>query len=123
MGIVVGWIILSFIVGGFGSERTCGFFGAFLGSLVLSPIIGIFIVLMSSKTSTIEFQKLMVEDKKRQLEKDTEKEPTPVKPAGYSAADYLADMEQLDKDLDNSTIDRIEYERMKEYFKRKAGRV
>lgn len=70
MAIVFGWIILSIVAGVIGSDRTCGFFGAFLGSLFLSPIIGFIIVLASSKSSTVEFQKMVLEEKKLRIERD-----------------------------------------------------
>jgi phosphate/sulfate permease len=60
MGIILGWIILSIVVGAIGSDRTIGFFGAFILSLLLSPIIGGIVALASTKKSTIEFQKRML---------------------------------------------------------------
>lgn len=61
MGIFIAWIILSFVVAAMGSDRKIGGFGAFLVSLFFSPIIGILVVLASTKNSTIEFQKKMLE--------------------------------------------------------------
>ena len=45
----VSWILLSFVVGSMGSGRSIGFIGAFLLSLIFSPIIGILIVIASDR--------------------------------------------------------------------------
>ena len=47
MGIFFGWIIFSFVVGFIGSERKIGFWGAFFLSILLSPLIGLIIALVS----------------------------------------------------------------------------
>jgi phosphate/sulfate permease len=60
MGIFLGWILFSFVAGAIGSDRTIGFWGAFLLSLILSPVIGGIVALASTKKSTIEFQKRML---------------------------------------------------------------
>jgi hypothetical protein len=47
------WVIFSLLVGAVGSGRSTGFIGALLLALLLSPIVGLIIVLLSkSKTST-----------------------------------------------------------------------
>jgi len=121
MGIVLGWIILSIVLGVMGSDRTCGFAGGFFGSLILSPLVGFLIVILSTKKSTLEFQKKMLEG-----QRGYEPTPTPprkVAPGTYTAADFISDMEDLDRKLDKGIIDRIEYEQMKNALKRKAGRL
>lgn len=45
------WLLLSFIVGAFGSDRKIGFFGALLLSLFLSPLIGVIGVALSERKS------------------------------------------------------------------------
>jgi len=49
MSLFFGWIVLCFVVGAIGASRKIGFFGAFLLSLFLSPIIGALIT-FNSKT-------------------------------------------------------------------------
>lgn len=51
MAIVFFWLILSFVVGALGSERSTGFFGALILSLLLSPLIGFLIVIASARKS------------------------------------------------------------------------
>jgi hypothetical protein len=46
---IFGWLLLAVLVGVFGSDRQIGFWGAFLLSLILSPLIGLIIVLFSAK--------------------------------------------------------------------------
>lgn len=45
--IVFAWFILSLVVGFIGSSRKIGFFGAFIASLFLSPLIGLVIAALS----------------------------------------------------------------------------
>jgi hypothetical protein len=45
MGLLLGWLIFSFVVGIVRSSRGGGFFGMFLLSLLLSPIIGLILAL------------------------------------------------------------------------------
>ena len=47
MGIFFGWLLLSFLVGAFGSNRRIGFWGTFFLSLILSPIVGLIGALLS----------------------------------------------------------------------------
>ena len=44
---IIEWFIFSIIVGIIGSNRNIGFWGAFLFSLILSPLIGIIVTLVS----------------------------------------------------------------------------
>jgi len=60
------WIIGSFIVAGIGSDREIGGFPAFLISIFLSPLLGAIIVLASSKKSTVQFQRKLLEEQKKQ---------------------------------------------------------
>lgn len=52
--IILFWIILSFAVGAAGSTRKIGFFWAFLGSLLLSPLVGIIFVAFDKKKDEIK---------------------------------------------------------------------
>jgi len=53
------WIFLSFIIASMGEARECGFWGALIGSLFLSPVIGLIIVLVSKRKDDIKHQKIM----------------------------------------------------------------
>lgn len=61
MDFFLGWLIVSFIVGLLGADRNCGFFKAFMCSLILSPLIGLIFTLNSTKKSTLEFQQKMID--------------------------------------------------------------
>ena len=50
---VLPWLLFSFIVGLIGSNRKIGFFGAFILSLLLSPLIGFIITIVSKSKSDI----------------------------------------------------------------------
>ena len=58
--IIIGWFFGALIVGMLGSDRTSGFWGSFLISLLLSPIVGIIIVFLSQRKSTIHHQQQMM---------------------------------------------------------------
>lgn len=50
---IIGFLILSFLVGWFGSTRKIGFGWAFALALFLSPIIGFIIVCFSKKVGAV----------------------------------------------------------------------
>lgn len=54
MGIVIAALIISFIVGLIGKGRNVGFWGAFFLSIILSPIVGLIITLLSKKCDEIK---------------------------------------------------------------------
>jgi hypothetical protein len=64
MGIFVGWVLLAILIGGIGQSRKIGFMAAFFLSLILSPIIGIFITLASQTIEDAEFKKKTIEFQK-----------------------------------------------------------
>jgi hypothetical protein len=51
MGFII-WLCLSFLVGIIGKNRNCGFWGAFILSVILSPLIGLVITLLFNKKKT-----------------------------------------------------------------------
>ena len=97
MGIFFGWIIFSFVVGFVGSGRKIGFFGAFFLSLLLSPLIGLIIALVSKneadeayKTEVLTVQQNQQETLKKLSE--TERIKT------VSIADELAKLKIMRED-------------------------
>jgi phosphate/sulfate permease len=54
---LIAWIIGSVIVGFIGSDRNIGFWGAFILSLLLSPLIGLLITLFSETNSSKAYKK------------------------------------------------------------------
>lgn len=96
MGIFILWLILSVIVGSIGSSRRIGFFGGLIASLILSPIIGFFIVIASQRKSDIEFQKKLLQNSM-----------TPKK-------DHLEEIDRLLQLKSNGVISDEEYLRMKQ---------
>jgi hypothetical protein len=47
------WIIFSFCIGAIGMNRKIGFGGAFMLSLLLSPLIGLLFTLISDKSEDV----------------------------------------------------------------------
>jgi hypothetical protein len=52
MLISAGWILISLLIGLMGINRRLGFWVYFLGSIVLSPIVGLLLVFVSGKKAT-----------------------------------------------------------------------
>lgn len=43
------WVVIAIVLGGLGTSRTVGFWGVFLASLFLSPLVGVIILVTSKK--------------------------------------------------------------------------
>jgi hypothetical protein len=56
MFIFLGWLGLSFIAGYIGSDRKIGFWGGFLLSVFLSPLIGFIVVALSKVSQQEEYE-------------------------------------------------------------------
>jgi hypothetical protein len=74
MGIFLGWIIFSLIVGIIGSDRKIGFWGSFLLSLILSPVIGLIAALVSKNNSEDIYEKNLLKIQQSTLNKLNEQE-------------------------------------------------
>ncbi|MDO6745508.1 SHOCT domain-containing protein [Tenacibaculum soleae] len=70
--IVVIWIILSFMVASMGSSRKIGGTGAFLISIIFSPLIGLLFVIASSKEKKVNKKVVNLTNKalKKQINKE-----------------------------------------------------
>lgn len=68
MGIFIGWIVFSIIVGALGSGRKIGFAGAFFLSLLLSPVIGLIITLFSKDKEDEKYKQEVLSTQKQQQE-------------------------------------------------------
>ena len=95
------WIVFSIIVGAIGSSKKIGFFGAFILSLVLSPVIGLIIVLVSKSKADEKLQKDLLKTQKQQQEVLTEIKE---KSTGISVADEIKKLQEM-KDAGQLTED------------------
>lgn len=68
MQIFFGWILFALVVGLVGQDRKIGFLASFILSLVLSPVIGLIIVLLSKSKKDMELEKEMAMSIHRQSE-------------------------------------------------------
>lgn len=103
MGIVITWIILSFVVGAIGSSRTIGFGGAFFASLFLSPVIGFILVLTSKDKEDIDNQKKQ-EEVLSKIENNTQK---------VGASNITDELKKLKELLDEGVLTTEEFEMQK----------
>lgn len=107
MGIFITWVLFSFIVGFVGSERQIGFGWAFFVSLILSPLIGLIITLLSnSKSSMVRDEVLRKQQEEQKIL--LEKIETNTKSSSY--ADELFKLKSL---LDSNLITKEEFDREK----------
>ncbi len=51
---LIAWLVLSFVVGILSMEKVLGFWGGFLISIILSPLIGFIIFMVSVKKAPAE---------------------------------------------------------------------
>lgn len=65
--IIILWLIFSFIVAAIGESRSIGFWGALFLSILLSPLIGLIVVLCSERNSDIAHKRKMEELAKTQI--------------------------------------------------------
>ncbi len=97
MGIFFGWIIFSFVVGFVGSGRKIGFWGAFFLSLLLSPLIGLIIALVSENEADEAYKAKVLtvqQNQQETLKKLSETEKTKT----VSIADELEKLRKLRED-------------------------
>ena len=62
-----GWFLLSLLVGSIGNNRNIGFWGAFILSLILSPIIGLIFTLISNSKIQILLEEQNSDNKSETL--------------------------------------------------------
>ena len=56
------WIVFSVVVGALGTDKSAGFWGGFIASLILSPLIGLIIVLASGPSKKIREERIRAEE-------------------------------------------------------------
>lgn len=64
--IIIAWITFSVLVGTLGSDRKIGFWGSFLLSIILSPIIALIITMFSKTLKQQRIDDEMLENQKEQ---------------------------------------------------------
>lgn len=62
--ICISWITISVIIGLLGRNRKIGFWGGFLSSIILSPIVGFFVTFFSKTFKEQKLEQEMLEYKK-----------------------------------------------------------
>jgi hypothetical protein len=65
---IAGWLILSMVMGMIGDSKTIGFWSSFLLSLILSPVIGAFAILVSKDKQTDIFEKEVLKYLSRKID-------------------------------------------------------
>lgn len=68
MEIFLGWLCLSLFVGLFGANRKIGFGGAFVLSLIFSPLIGFIVTIVSKTLTQVESDEKILEVANEQLD-------------------------------------------------------
>lgn len=106
MEIFIFWIIFSLIVGFIGSGRKIGFWGAFLCSLLLSPLLGSIIALVSKSNESSEYKNKVLKDQNEQRERLSKLE----KDSAYS---ITAELQKLKLMRDQDEITDEEFQKLR----------
>lgn len=64
--LLIPWLLVCLIIGFIGINRRIGFFGAFILSIILSPLIGLIITLVSKNKKDIKREKEILKAQKKQ---------------------------------------------------------
>lgn len=108
MEILIVWIIFSFVVGAIGNNRKIGFAGAFFVSLILSPLIGLIITLVSKDKNEEEYQKEVLATQKKQQETLTKIQ------SEKKSTSISEELNKLREMKDNGTLTEEEFQKAKE---------
>jgi predicted PurR-regulated permease PerM len=88
------WVVLSFIIASYGKSRKIGFLLALIVSLILSPLVGAIVVLLSEKSSETMMKLKISRDANLISEEEYQKELKKLVPNQQDQADanrgYLA---------------------------------
>jgi phosphate/sulfate permease len=109
MGIFFSWIIFSFVVGFVGSGRKIGFWGAFFLSLLLSPLIGLIIALVSKNEADEAYKEKVLtvqQNQQETLKKLSETEKT-------KTVSIVDELEKLKKLREDNLITEDEFQNLK----------
>lgn len=109
MGILFGWIVFSFVVALVGTDRKIGFWGSFLVSIFLSPLIGLIVTLVSKNKEDEAYKKKILSVQKSHLE-ELKKLSETGKTATVSVA---AELEKLGKLKEEKLISEEEFQSLK----------
>lgn len=60
MGYFITWVVLAILIGAWGSDRKIGFTGAFLMSLLFSPLIGLIVTAVSKSKKDEALEEAML---------------------------------------------------------------
>lgn len=100
------WLLVAAGIGVWGDTRRCGFWGGFLGSFFLSPLVGVIIVATSKSK----------EDMRREFEEDQrrKKEMTQLQNlATAQGKDVPTQLAELQKMLNDGVLTQAEYDAAK----------
>ena len=105
IGAVFMWIIFSVIVGFIGKSRKIGFAAAFFLSLLLSPLIGIIITLVSKNKEDEAYKEKVLEAQQKQTETLQNLK---------SDRSLAVELEKLQELKENGTLSEDEYQKAKQ---------
>lgn len=111
MGIFLGWLIFSFVVGAIGSNRKIGFISAFLLSLILSPLLGLIFTLTSKTNYEEKYESEMLETQKSQ--KETLNKISDLSEGNFSKKSIIDELEGLKKMREDGLVSEEEFKIIK----------
>jgi hypothetical protein len=107
MGIFIGWIVFSLIIGAIGSNKTIGFGASFFLSLLLSPVIGLIVVLVSKDQATELYKAQLMET---QLKQENQLKALVTEKRKHSITEEVLELKKL---LDEGIITEEEFQKAK----------
>jgi hypothetical protein len=110
MVIFVLWVVFCFVVASIGSGRKIGYGAAFFISLLLSPVVGLVLVLVSERKADEAYRAEVLDTQKKQreaLEKLSGAEVAPV-------ASVAGELEKLQHLRDRGVINQEEFQALKQ---------
>lgn len=120
MEIFLGWIIFSLVVGFVGSDRKIGFGGAFFLSLLLSPIIGLIVTLVSKNIKDEEYKRRILKAQQKQQEALNRLSSKSISTSNTS---IIEELEKLKKLKDSDVITEEEFLKLKKKLLDSSERI
>lgn len=111
MAIFLFWIIFSLVIGFLGSGRKIGFGGAFFLSLLLSPLIGLIVTLVSKDKDAEQYKKQVFET--QQIQAEVLKSIQERKPINSSQKSITEQLESLQKMKEEGHLTDEDYQKAK----------
>jgi hypothetical protein len=102
------WIVFCFVVASFGKDKNIGWGGAFVVSLIFSPLIGIIVVALSSKkVVNLQWKTYAETAKKAEYKGETSEAISLYKDAMYHLENDYTNLSNADEQIRNNRLNEL----------------